>query len=317
MPQVEMGQGTYTSISMILAEELDADWNRVRPEHAPPDEKHYANPDLSIQATGNSNSVRAWWKPLRQAGANTRACFVEAAARTWGVTPEECRTENSTVIHDRTGRKASYGSLVDRAATIEPPNNAPLKNIDAFRLIGRSLKRLDTPEKADGKAMYGIDVMPPGLKFATLAASPVLGGKVVRVDDQRAKAIPGVQQIVVLDDLVAVIGDHMWAAKSGLEALDITWDDGPNGEVSSELIWSRLRKASLREGAMAKGVGDVARTLGSGGASSTEVISAAFEMPLLAHATMEPLNCTVHVTPTFAEAWTGTQVMERVRAAVA
>jgi isoquinoline 1-oxidoreductase beta subunit len=232
------------------------------------------------------------------------------------VTPEECRTENSTVIHDRTGRKASYGSLVDRAAAIEPPKDAPLKNIDAFRLIGRSLKRLDTPEKADGKATYGIDVMPPGLKFATLAASPVLGGKVVRVDDHRAKAIPGVQQIVVLDDLVAVVGDHMWAAKSGLEALDITWDDGPNGEVSSELIWSRLRKASLREGAVAKEVGDVATALRPGGAAG-EVISATFEMPLLAHACMEPMNCTVHVTPTSAEAWIGTQVLERVHAAVA
>ena len=316
MPQVEMGQGTYTSISMILAEELDADWNRVRTEHAPPDEKNYANPELSIQATGNSNSVRAWWKPLRQAAANTRACFVAAAARQWGVTPEECRTENSTVIHDRTGRKAGYGALVDRAAAIEPPKNAPLKSIDAFRLIGRSLKRLDTPEKANGKATYGIDVMPSGLKFATLAASPVLGGKVVRVDDHRAKAIPGVQQTVVLDDLVAVVGDHMWAAKSGLEALDITWDDGPNGEVSSEVIWSRLRKASLRDGAVAKEMGDVATALRPGGASG-EVISATFEMPLLAHACMEPMNCTVHVTPNSAEAWIGTQVLERVHAAVA
>ena len=316
MPQVEMGQGTYTSISMILAEELDADWNRVRTEHAPPDEKNYANPELSIQATGNSNSVRAWWKPLRQAGANTRACFVAAAAQQWGVTPEECRTENSTVIHDRSGRKAGYGALVDRAAAIEPPKNAPLKSIDAFRLIGRSLKRLDTPEKATGKATYGIDVMPSGLKFATLAASPVLGGKVVRVDDHRAKAIPGVQQIVVLDDLVAVVGDHMWAAKSGLEALDVTWDDGPNAEVSSELIWSRLRKASLRDGAVAKEMGDVATALRPGGASG-EVISATFEMPLLAHACMEPMNCTVHVTSNSAEAWIGTQVLERVHAAVA
>jgi len=316
MPQVEMGQGTYTSISMILAEELDADWSRVRTEHAPPDEKNYANPEISIQATGNSNSIRAWWKPLRQAGANTRACFVEAAARAWGVPPAECRTENGTVIHDRSGRKASYGSLVDRAATIAPPKNAPLKSIDAFRLIGRSLKRLDTPEKTNGKATYGIDVMPAGLKFATLAASPVLGGKVVRVDDQRAKAIPGVQHIVVLDDLVAVVGDHMWAAKCGLEALDITWDDGPNGEVSSELIWSQLRKASLREGAVAKQVGDAAAALRTSSGPG-EVISATFELPLLAHACMEPMNCTVHVTPSSAEAWIGTQVLERVHAAVA
>jgi isoquinoline 1-oxidoreductase subunit beta len=316
MPQVEMGQGTYTSISMILAEELDADWSRVRTEHAPPDEKNYANPDLSIQATGNSNSIRAWWKPLRQAGANTRACFVEAAAHAWGVPPADCRTENSTVVHDRTGRKATYGSLVARAAAIELPKNAPLKSIDAFRLIGRSLKRLDTPEKTTGRATYGIDVMPPGLKFATLAASPVLGGKVAHIDDRRAKAIPGVQQIVVLDDLVAVVGAHMWAAKCGLEALDITWDDGPNGEVSSELIWSRLRKASLREGAVAKQLGDVAAALRPGGAAG-EILSATFEMPLLAHACLEPMNCTVHVKPNSAEAWIGTQVLERAHAAVA
>jgi isoquinoline 1-oxidoreductase beta subunit len=316
MPQVEMGQGTYTSISMILAEELDADWSRVHTEHAPPDEKNYANPQLSMQATGNSNSIRAWWKPLRQAAANTRACFVEAAARAWGVPPGDCRTENSTVIHDRTGRKTSYGALVDRAAAVAPPKNAPLKSIDAFRLIGRSLKRLDTPEKTKGMATYGIDVRPPGLKFATLAASPVLGGKVVHVDDRRAKAIPGVRQIVVLDDLVAVVGDHMWAAKCGLEALDITWDDGPNGGVSSELIWSQLRKASLRDGAVAKQAGDVATAL-QPGPGAGELISATYEMPLLAHACMEPMNCTVHVTPNSAEAWIGTQVLERAHAAVA
>src|SRR5215469_16917571 len=135
MPQVEMGQGTYTSISMLMAEELDADWSRVAVEHAPPDEKNYANPDVTIQATGNSNSIRAWWKPLRQAGASTRACFVEAAAQSWGVPAGECRTENSAVIHDRTGRKVSYGALVDSAAAIEPQKKAPLKSIDAFRLI--------------------------------------------------------------------------------------------------------------------------------------------------------------------------------------
>src|SRR6516164_7303041 len=317
IPQVEMGQGIYTALSMLLAEELDADWSRVRVEHAPADEQHYANPMFGIQVTGGSNSVRAFWKPLRQAGASTRACFVEAAARSWGVPSGECRTENSTVIHDRTARKSAYGALVGQASAIEPPKDPPLKDVSTFRLIGRPLKRLDTAEKAVGKAKFGIDVLPPGVKFATLAASPVLGGKVAHVDDHRARAIPGFRQIVVLDDLVAVVGDHMWAAKSGLEALDITWDDGPNAEVSSELIWSRLRNASLREGAVAKEVGDVARALGSGSASPSEVISATFEMPLLAHDTMEPLNCTVHVTPAFAEAWIGTQVMERVHAAVA
>jgi isoquinoline 1-oxidoreductase subunit beta len=317
MPQVEMGQGIYTSISMILAEELDADWSRVRVAHAPADEKHYANPQLTIQATGNSDSIRAWWKPLRQAGASARARFVQAAARGWGVAPSECRTESSMVLHERTGREIGYGDLIMRAAAIEPPNSPPLKSPVAFRLIGKPLKRLDTPNKTNGKVTYGIDVIPPAVKFATLMASPVLGGKVAHVDDRRARAVPGVRQVVVLDDLVAVVGDHTWAALSGLEALDITWDEGPNGEVSTELIWSRLRKASLREGAVAKDIGDVVRTLGPSGAPLNGVISESYEMPMLAHACMEPLNCTVHVTSSSAEAWIGTQVLERVRAAVA
>ena len=317
MPQVEMGQGTYTSISMILAEELDADWDRVRVEHAPADEKLYANPDLSIQATGNSNSIRAFWKPLRVAGAAARACLVAAAAHSWGIAIAECRTENGKVIHDRTHRTLEYGALVGGAAAVTPPTDPPLKDPSAFRLIGRSLKRLDTPDKVNGKAQYGIDALPPGVKFATLAASPVLGGTVAHVDDRRARAVTGVRQIVVLDDLVAVVGDHMWAAKCGLDALEVSWNEGQNAEVSSELIWSRLRSASLREGAVAKDVGDVRQVLGAGGGSSDELFSADYEMPLLAHACMEPLNCTVHITPSTAEVWIGTQVMERVHAAVA
>ena len=313
MPQVEMGQGIYTSLSMVMAEELDADWSRVRLEHAPADEKRYLNPMIGVQATGSSNSIRAFWKPMRQAAASTRACLVEAAARSWGVPPAECRTENSVVIHDRTGRKSAYGALVRRAALIEPPKDPPLKSVGAFRLIGRPVKRLDTPDKTKGKTVFAIDVRPAGVKFATLAGSPVLGAKVAHVDDQRARAVPGVRQIVVLDDLVAVVGDHMWAAKCGLEALDVRWDDGPNGEVSSELIWSRLRQAGLRDGAVAREVGDVARAL----ESSVAPISATYEMPLLAHACMEPLNCTMHVTPSSAEVWIGTQVMERIHAVVA
>ena len=312
MPQVEMGQGVYTSLSMILAEELDADWSKVTVEHAPADERHYANPMLTIQATGNSNSVRAWWTPLRKVGAIARAALVAAAAGRWHVAVSECRTESSHVIHDATGRRLAYGDLIADAAVIPPPQNVPLKDPSAFRLIGRPLKRLDTPDKTNGRAKYGIDALPPGVKFATLAQSPVLGGKVAHVSATRARAVPGVRQIVVLHDLVAVVGDHMWAAKCGLEALDIVWDDGPNGRVSSEQIWSQLRTASLESGIVAREVGDVARVLEGGG-----VVAADYEMPLLAHAAMEPLNCTVHITPSSAEAWIGTQVMERVRAAVA
>ena len=317
MPQVEMGQGVYTSISMILAEELDADWSLIRVEHAPADENLYANPDLGFQVTGDSTSIRAFWQPLRLAGAAARACFIEAAAHRWGVPTAECRAENSQVIHGQSGRTFDYGALVGGAAAVTPPKVPPLKEASAFGLIGRSLKRLDTPDKVNGKTIYAIDVLPAGVKFATHAASPVLGGTVAHVDDRRAKAIPGVRQIVVLEDLVAVVGDHMWAAKCGLEALDIIWNDGPNAEVSSDLIWARLRSASLRDGVVATQVGDVKKVPGVAGESSIEVVSAAYELPLLAHACMEPLNCTVNVTPTSAEVWIGTQVMERVHAAVA
>jgi isoquinoline 1-oxidoreductase beta subunit len=237
MPQVEMGQGTYTSLSMILAEELDAAWDKVRVEHAPPNEKLYANPMLSIQATGNSNSVRAFWTPMRKAGAGARATLIAAAAQGWGVPVAECRTDAGVVLHDKSGRKAGYGDLVARAATLPVPKDPSLKDPKAFRLIGKPLHRLDTPDKTNGKVVYGIDVLPPGVKFATIAQSPVLGGKVARADDAKAKAVPGVRQVVVLDNLVAVVGDHMWAAKQGLAAMDITWDDGPNGGVSTEQIW--------------------------------------------------------------------------------
>jgi isoquinoline 1-oxidoreductase subunit beta len=312
MPQVEMGQATYTSLSMILAEELDADWSRVKFEHAPADEALYKNPMLGMQATGNSNSVRAFWKPLRQAGAAARAMLVQAAAAQMGVAASELRTENSQVIHAGSGRTLAYAALIGAAASLQPPADPTLKDPKDFRLIGRSLKRLDTPDKTNGRVQYGIDVLPPGVKFATIAASPVLGGKVAHVDDSKAKAVPGVRQVVVLDNLVAVVGDHMWAAKSGLEKLVITWDDGPNGQVSTSEIWDRLRAASARPGAVARQDGDPDKALGSG-----DVFTQTYEMPLLAHACMEPMNCTVQVTADGAEAWLGTQVMERVRQAVA
>ncbi|HUO01159.1 MAG TPA: molybdopterin cofactor-binding domain-containing protein [Rhizomicrobium sp.] len=311
MPQVEMGQGVYTSISMILAEELDADWSKVSFEHAPPNEKLYANPMLTVQATGNSNSIRAFWKPLRQAGANARATLIEAAAEEWRVTPSECRAESGSVIHDASGRRLAYGGLVERARMLKPVANAPLKSPKDFRLIGKPLKRLDTPGKTNGAVIYGIDAMPDGLKFATLAISPVLGGKVAHVDDGRARTIPGVRQIVVMDDAVAVVGDHMWAAKRGLDALAVTWSDGVNSGISTDELWERLRRASLRNGAVAKNVGD------AHGVLADDAISADFEMPLLAHATMEPLNCTIHAKGDSAEVWIGTQVMVRVQNAVA
>jgi isoquinoline 1-oxidoreductase subunit beta len=308
MPQVEMGQGVYTALPMILAEELDADFSKVEVEHAPPNEKLYANPMLGVQATGNSNSIRAFWKPLRQAGATTRAMLVQAAAERWQVNPASCTAASSVITHAASGRSLAYGDLVDAAAALAVPQDPPLKDPKDFTLIGKPLKRLDTPQKTNGSAIYGIDTMLPGMKFATLAACPVLGGKVAKVDDSDTKAVPGVRQIIVLDDLVAVVGDHMWAAKKGLDALTITWDEGPNSKISSADIWEDLRAASKKDGIVAKFVGDIAKGLAQG-----ERVDAEYEMPFLAHATMEPMNCTVHVTPGSCEVWIGTQVMTRVQ----
>jgi len=312
MPQVEMGQGVYTSIAMILAEELDADWSHVTLEHAPPNDALYGNPTFKEQMTGNSNSIRAFWMPLRKTAAAARAMLVEAAAKRWKVDASTCTAAASVVTHTPSGRKLGYGDLVADASRIEAPKDPPLKPVADFKLIGKPLKRLDTPGKTDGKAVYGIDAMPPGLKFATLKACPVFGGKVVHVDDTRAKAVPGVRQIVVLDDLVAVVGDHMWAAKKGLDALDITWDEGAHASVSTEDIWKALRAASEKEGLVAKTEGDAPKALADG-----DVVNAAYEMPFLAHATMEPLNCTAHVTADACEVWVGSQVLSRAHKAAA
>jgi isoquinoline 1-oxidoreductase beta subunit len=312
MPQVEMGQGVYTSIPMILAEELDADFSQITLEHAPPSDKLYGNPLFGIQATGNSNSVRAWWKPLRTAGANARAMLVQAAAAQWQVEPASCTTSNGVVTHKESGRKLSYGELAAAASNQTPPKDIALKKPEDFVLIGKPLKRLDTPDKVNGNAVYGIDAILPNMKFATLAACPVFGGKVGKVDDSAAKKIPGVRQIVVLDDLIAVVGDHMWAAKKGLDALVIDWDEGPNARLSSKDIWQDLRAASEKDGAVAKSEGDIAKGLATG-----EKLEAAYELPFLAHAAMEPINCTVHLKPDSCEIWTGTQVMTRVQSEAA
>ena len=312
MPQVEMGQGVYTSLPMILAEELDADYAQVALMHAPASDKLYGNPAFGIQATGNSNSVRAFWLPLRKAGAEARAMLVQAAAQQWQVEPASCTTANGQVIHATSGRKLSYGALAEAASSQTPPKDVPLKDPKDFTLIGKPLKRLDTPDKTNGKVVYGIDAMLPGMKFATLAQCPVFGGKVGHVDDKAAKAVPGVRQVVVLDDLVAVVGDHMWAAKKGLDALVITWNEGPNAKVSSKDIWQDLRAASAKDGLVAKARGDIAKGLATG-----ELLEAAYELPFLAHAPMEPLNCTVHFKPDGCEIWTGTQVVARCQSEAA
>ena len=314
MPYVEMGQGTYTSIPMLLAEELEVDLDQVQLEHAPPDEKLYGNPLLAgVQATGNSNAIRAGWKPMREAGAIARTMLVAAAAKRWNVDPASCRAQRGEVLHASTQRSIKYGALVADAARLSVPENVVLKRPEEFKLIGTPAKRLDTPAKVNGTAIYGIDVRPPGVKIATLAQSPVFGGRVKSVNDAAAKAVKGVRQIVRLDDAVAVVADHMGAAKKGLAALEIEWDDGPHGKLNTQEIVSELEKATLNSGAVAQNIGDVGKAM----ASAVAKVEATYEVPFLAHATMEPMNCTVHVRKDGCEVWVGTQVMARAQEAAA
>jgi isoquinoline 1-oxidoreductase subunit beta len=311
--QVEMGQGMYTSMPMLIAEELEVPLDQVRVEHAPPNDKLYANPLVGFQMTGASSSVRMLFQPLRTAGATARTMLVAAAAQRWNVDPASCRASRGRVSHPPTGKELSYGELADAAAKLPVPAEVTLRDPKNFTLIGTPAKRLDSPEKVNGTAMYSIDVRLPGLKIATLAESPVLGGKVASLDDTKAKAIPGVRQIVRLDDLVAVVGDHMWAAKQGLAALTIRWDDGPAGKVSTEDVVKELDAASRKPGVVARKQGPPF----SGRAGGVRRIEAIYQAPFLAHATMEPVNCTVHVRKDGCEVWTGSQVLSRVQATAA
>ncbi|MER9829810.1 molybdopterin-dependent oxidoreductase [Mesorhizobium sp. M0134] len=313
MPYVEMGQGTYTAIPMLIAEELEVDLKQVQLEHAPPNEKLYANPLLGVQATGNSNAIRGAWEPLRQAGAAARMMLVAAAAKRWEVDPSACRAEHGEVVHAATGRRFNYGELAADAAGMPVPASVELKRPQDFKLICTPAKRIDTPAKVNGTALYGIDARPPGVKIATLAQSPVFGGRVKSVDDAAAKAVAGVRQIVRLDDAVAVVADHMGAAKKGLEALVIEWDDGPHAGVTTEAIAAELEQASLKSGAVAENIGDVDRAM----ADAVTKVDATYQLPFLAHATMEPMNCTVHVRKDGCEIWVGTQALARAQATAA
>ena len=313
MPYVEMGQGTYTSIPMLIAEELEVDLSQVQLEAAPPNEKLYANPLLGVQATGNSNAVRGAWQPLRQAGATARTMLIAAAAKRWNVDPATCRARSGVVYHEATRRSAKYGDLAAEAATMPVPEKVALKGPSEFTLIGTPAKRLDIPVKVNGTAVFGIDARPPGVKIATLAQSPVFGGRLKSVDDSAAKSVKGVRQIVRLDDAVAVVADHMWAAKQGLAALKIEWDDGPHAKLTTEDIARELEAATRSPGAVAQNIGDADKAM----ASAATKVEATYEVPFLAHATMEPMNCTVHVRKDDCEVWVGTQVIARAQAAAA
>jgi isoquinoline 1-oxidoreductase beta subunit len=309
MPYVEMGQGTYTSISMLIAEELDVALGQIHLEHAPANERLYANPLLGVQATGNSNAIRGAWKPMREAGATARLMLVAAAAKRWGVDPKSCDTRNGEVIHAASGRRLTYGALAGVAATVPVPTSVSLKSQADFRLIGTPAKRLDAQAKVNGTAVYGIDARPPGVMIATLAQSPAFGGRVNGLDDSAARSVKGVRQIVRLDDAVAVVADHMGAAKKGLAALRIEWDDGPHAHLSTDMVARDLEHATLNPGAIAQSIGDADAAL----AKAATRIEATYQVPFLAHATMEPMNCTVHIHDGVCELWLGSQAVARVQ----
>src|SRR5258706_8808136 len=239
--------------------------------------------------------------------------LVAAAAQTWNVDAASCRAQKGVVTHGPTGRTLTYGALADKAAGLPVPTQVTLKDPKEFKLIGTPAKRLDTPAKVNGSAEYGIDVRLPGMKIATVAASPVVGGKLVSVDDHQAKAIKGVRQIVRLEDAVAVVADNMWAAKQGLAALAIRWDDGPNGTVGIADVVKELAAAAETPGVVVRNEGDAVAAL----AGAPKKLESVYEVPFLAHAAMEPINCTVHVRPDRCEVWTGSQVLSRAQGGAA
>ena len=315
MPMVEMGQGIYTAMAMLLAEELEVDLNRVHLEHAPPDDALYANSILHIQTTGLSASIRAFWTPLRQAGAVARTLLIDAAARQWGVDANTCRAQGGAVTHAASSRRLTYGELADAAATLPVPaaERVALKRPEDFTVIGTPVKRLEGPDKVKGRTEFGIDMRLPGLKVAAIAISPVIGGTPKSVNEAAARSVNGVRQVVTVDDVVAVIADHMWAAKKGLKAAAVQWNDGSNANVDSAAVVGQLEEASKYPGAIARHEGDPAKAL----ADAAQRIDAVYQVPFLAHAAMEPMNCTVEWRKDSCDIWVGTQAPTLTQAMVA
>lgn len=314
MPNSECGQGVYTGEATLIAEELEVGLDQIQVAAAPPDEALYKQPLLQLQATGGSTSIRGGWTPFRQAGAMARIMLVQAAAQAWGVPPDECVARRAVITHAGSGRSAPYATFAEAASRLPKPAQVPLKPPSQFELIGKPLQRIDTPAKVVGQAKYGIDISVPGMKVATVAACPVLGGSLASVDDSAALAVPGVRQVVQLPNAVAVVGDHYWAAKTGLDALKITWAPGANANLSSAGIWASMDRAA-REApaavAMTRGVPD--QTI----EHAQKRLTAVYRQPFLCHAPMEPQAAVVHVHGGGAEVWCGTQVPTRAQAVVA
>ncbi|MDF2994606.1 MAG: aldehyde dehydrogenase [Xanthobacteraceae bacterium] len=313
VPYVEMGQGAYTAQMQILAEELEVDPSTVTVEPAPPDEPLYANPLLGGQITGGSASLRGAWITLRTAGACARLMLVEAAARQWGVAVESCTAANGTVTHAASGRTLSYGALATAAAQLPVPQSPALKKPGSFKVVGKPTPRVDTPAKVTGEAKFGIDARVPGMRYAFVSACPVFGGTLASIDDSAALKVPGVQQVVRIEDALAVVARNSWAARTGLAALRVTWNDGPNANLDTAALIAELDAGLDRQGLIATNTGDTAAA--EAGAASR--YQADFRQPILAHAALEPLSCTVHVRDGGCEIWLGSQVLGRAQKAAA
>src|SRR5580692_526896 len=296
--KAEMGQGTVTSLSMLLAEELECDWNKIRTEFPGIDRAFGGN-----QGVVGSQSIRSSWQPLRQAGAAAREMLIQAAAQKWGADKSQCRAENNVVVNTATNARLSYGELAEAAAKIAPPTGVALKDPSQFRIIGKPRKRLDTPDKTTGRAMFGIDVRVPNMLYAAAARCPVFGGKVGSFDATKAKAMPGVKHVVQIPSGVAVVADNTWNAIQARNALVIQWDEGAHAGLSSAGIRKEWVDLANQPGAVARQDGDAAGAL----AGAAKKIEAVYEAPYLVHAPMEPLNCTADVRADSCEVWASTQ----------
>ncbi len=303
----EMGQGVRTAMPMIVAEELDVDWQTVRVVQAD------ANPAYGDQMTVGSRSVQSSWEPLRKAGAAAREMLISAAALTWGVPPEACRAERGVVRHGASGRQLRYGQLTARAASLPVPENPPLKPPSEFRIVGTRVPRVDSADKVTGKAQYGIDVRVPGMAFAAVARCPVFGGRVRRFDAAPALAIPGVLRVEQISRGVAVVAENTWAAFQGKKALQVEWDEGDTARWSSDGISRAFADAATHPGLSVRAIGDVDTAL----AGAARTVEAVYEAPYLAHACMEPMNCTAHVRGTACEIWAPTQNPQGIERAAA
>lgn len=300
----EMGQGVMTALPMLVAEELEAELSMVTVEFAPAHDA-FANPETGYQATGGSASMRGFWNPMRQAGATAREMLISAAALKWGVVNQDCDAKKGRIFHRASQQSFSYGELVEQASKLKAPTRIRLKNPQEFTLIGTSQARIDGPAKTDGSAVFGIDVKLPNLLVATIARSPVFGGKLATYDDSKTKQIAGVRDVIQIDSGVAVIADHYWAAKKGRDALSIKWDEGENATLSSAAIRQKF-KTALSDATLVQEDGKVTDAL----AKSSKRISAVFETPFLAHTCMEPMNCTADVQSNECHVWAPTQSQE-------